>query len=62
MTVFLNCCYKCDKNTKFTISFLHVQVCNNCGNKIRPALNADVIKYMNRLSDLELSQLDHDSQ
>jgi len=48
MTIFLNCCYKCDKNTEFTISFLHVQVCNNCGNRIRASLRSNMIQFLNK--------------
>jgi len=55
MTIFLNCCFKCDKNTEFWHSNFHVLVCNNCGNKIRPVLSANVIKWINGLAENDFS-------
>jgi len=48
MTIFLKFCYKCDPNVEFLLSYLHQQVCQNCGNKIRPVLNAKLIDKLNK--------------
>jgi len=50
MTIFLKFCYKCNSNIEFGYiqSFLHQQVCLNCGNKIRPILKSHLVDKLNK--------------
>jgi len=47
MTIFLKSCWKCDHNVEFIASYLHQQVCQNCGNKMCPILKSHLVDKLN---------------